>query len=494
LSPKHAEKPTPESLVFASATTVARIISRGDVTSLELTKTILRRIETYNPMLNAIITLLGKEALVAARKADEAVKRGEKLGLLHGVPVTVKDCLEIKGVRTTAGLKSLADYIPLCDSAPVERLRAAGAVILGHTNISEHAADWQSYNDLFGTTNNPWDKKLTPGGSTGGGAAALASGLTFLEVGSDIGGSIRVPAHFCGIYGLKPSLGVVSARGHVPPLPGSPVGEPVFNVAGPVARSADDLRLAMKVLGGADGEASKAFTWKLPAPRRSKLNKYRLGFVLDDPACRVSSEVKAPLSKMIEALKEEGVEAVEGWPTGIDPKRLFDDYRYIRYSSSAGFLRIEEISERLKAEKISDGSDAYVAAHAYASSVKEFQDALWRRVQTQEAWRVYFRGVDAFLIPPAFVPAFPHNHTTPMRSRILQTPDGLRRYEELRFWISFATLCGLPAAVAPIGSTPSGLPVGVQIIGPYLEDSTVIDIADKITQVVGGFKTPPDYA
>jgi amidase len=422
------------------------------------------------------------------------VKRGERLGLLHGVPVTVKDCLEMRGVRTTAGLKALADYIPQRDSAPVERLRAAGAVIIGHTNISENAADWQSYNDVFGTTNNPWDKRLTPGGSTGGGAAALTSGLTFLEVGSDIGGSIRVPAHFCGLYGLKPSLGVVSARGHVPPMPGSPVGEPVFNVAGPMARSAEDLRLAMEVLGGADGEAAKAFTWKLPAPRRVRLDEYRLGYVLDDPACRVSSEVKAPLAKMVVALKEEGVELAEGWPAGVDPKKLFEDYRYIRYASSAGALSGAQIYERLKAEKVSDGSDAYIAAHAYASSVKEFQDALWRRVQLQEAWREYFRDVDAFLIPPTFVPAFPHNHTKPMRSRVLQTPEGLRRYEELRFWISFATFCGLPAAVAPVGSTPGGLPVGVQIVGPFLEDATAIDVADRMSRAVGGFRVPPGYA
>jgi len=490
LSPK---KPTPESLVYASASTAAGAVSRGDVTSLELTKGILRRIEAYNPKINAIITLLEKGALAAAKKADEAVKKGENLGPLHGVPVTVKDCFEMKGVRTTAGLKSLADHIPEHDSAPVERLQSAGAVIIGHTNIPEMAADWQTHNTLFGAANNPWDLKLTPGGSTGGGAAALASGLTFLEVGSDVGGSIRVPSHFCGLYGHKPSIGTVSARGHIPPVPGSPVGEPAFSVAGPMARSADDLRLAMEVLGGADGEAAKAFTWRLPPPRRAKLAEYRLGYVIDDPLCRISSEVKAPLAKMVEALKEEGVELVEGWPSGVDPKRLFEDYRYIRYASGAGSLSGAQIYELLKTEKVSDGSDEYAAAHAYASSVKEFQDALWRRAQAQEAWREYFRGVDAFLIPPAFVPAFPHDHRTPLKSRVLQTPEGPRRYQELRFWISFATLCGLPTTVAPVGSTVGGLPVGVQIVGPYLEDATTIDVAGKMAKVIGGFRAPPGY-
>lgn len=494
LSPKkQAEKTTPEALVFASASTAARAVSRGEVTSLGLTKAILRRVEAYNPKLNAIITLLEKEALAAAKRADEAVRRGEDLGPLHGVPVTVKDCFEMKGVRTTAGITSLADYIPQQDSAPVERLRAAGAVIIGHTNIPVMAADWQSYNSLFGTTNNPWDLKLTPGGSTGGGAAALASGLTFLEVGSDVGGSIRVPAHFCGLFGHKPSIGAVSARGHVPPVPGSPVGEPAFSVAGPMARSADDLRLAMEILGGADGETAKAFTWRLLPPRRSKLTEYRLGYLIDDPLCRVSSEVKEPLTKMVEALKNAGVEVVEGWPNGIDPKRLFEDYRYIRYASGVASLSGTQIYELLKAERVSDGSDEYAAAHAYVSSVKEFQDALWRRAQAREAWREYFRGVDAFLMPPAFVPAFPHDHRTPLKSRVLQTPEGPRRYQELRFWISFATLCGLPATVAPVGSTVGGLPVGVQILGPYLEDATTIDVAGKLVEVIGGFKAPPGY-
>ncbi len=251
LSPEHTEKQMSESLVYASASTAARAVSCGEVTSQELTKTILRRVETYNPILNAIITILEKEALAAAKRADEAVKSGEKLGPLHGVPVTVKDCFEIKGTRTTAGSKSLADYVPERDSAPVERLRMAGAVIIGHTNTPEMAADWQTYNTLFGTTNNPWEieahtrglHRRRRSGTRCPASHSSKSGATSVD-------SIRVPSHFCGLYGHKPSIGTVSARGHVPPLPGSPVGEPVFSVAGPMARSADDLRLAMEILGG----------------------------------------------------------------------------------------------------------------------------------------------------------------------------------------------------------------------------------------------------
>jgi amidase len=491
LSPK---KVTPRALAFAPASEAAKAVARGDVTALDLMRATLERVERYNPKVNAIITLLAEEAIEAAEQADELAKTGEELGPLHGVPVTVKDCFEIKGVRTTAGSRAFVNHVSAYDSAPVERLKAAGAIIIGHTNVSEMAFDWQSYNDIFGTTNNPWNLALTPGGSTGGGAAALAAGLTFLEVGSDVGGSIRVPSHFCGLYGHKPSLGTVSARGHIPPAPGSPVGEPVFSVAGPMARSADDLLLALKILGGVDGEAAKAWSWTLPEPRKKKLDYYHIGYTLDDPTCRTSSEVKATLTKMIKMLKEVGVEVEEGCPGGVEPRRLFEDYRYIRYASSAGAHSEAEISALLKGESVDDGSDEYVAAHAYVSGVKEFQDALWRRVQAQEAWRDYFGAFDAFLTPVAFVPAFPHIHTMPMKNRVLQTSEGARRYEDLRFWISLATLCGLPATTAPVGFTAVGLPVGVQIIGAFLEDATTIDLAGKIGEVAGGFHAPPGYA
>lgn len=486
-------KVTAASLAFASASAAAKAVSRGDVTSLDLTRAILDRVEAYNPKLHAIATLTAMEAIAAARRADEESKGGEELGPLHGVPVTVKDCFEIKGVRTTAGSKTLASHVPARDSAPVKRLREAGAIIIGHTNTSELAFDWQSYNDLYGTSNNPWNLGLTPGGSTGGGAAALVAGLSFLEVGSDVGGSIRVPSHFCGLYGHKPSLGTVSARGHIPPVPGVPVGEPNFSVAGPMARSADDIMLAMKILGGPDGEEAKAYTWEMPEPRKKKLDYYSIGYVIDDPACRVTSEVRALLENMVETLKKAGVEIAEGWPKGIDPRRLFDDYRYIRFASSAASRSVAQIFDLLKAEKVNDGSDEYAAAHAYASSVKDFEDALWRRELAREAWRDYFGAFDAFLIPPAFVPAFPHDHRMPLKARVLNTPEGLRRYNELRFWISFATLCGLPATVAPVGLTAGGLPVGVQVVGPYLEDATTIDLAGSIGTQMGGFRAPPGY-
>jgi len=242
-------------LNFASALEAARAIRKRQVSSVELTQHILKRIDQHNPSLNAIITLVRDKALARARAADKAMAGGQCWGPLHGVPITIKDSFEIAGVRTAAGAPSLADYVPKEDAVAVSRLRAAGAVILGHTNVPTMLSDWQSYNKIFGTTNNPWDLKRTPGGSTGGGAAALAAGLSYLSVGSDIGGSIRVPAHFCGVYGHKPTLNVIPLRGHIPPPPGMrpfPLGD--LPVAGPLARSAADLQLALQVLGGPDTE------------------------------------------------------------------------------------------------------------------------------------------------------------------------------------------------------------------------------------------------
>ena len=291
-------------LDFASALAAARAIRRGEVSSVELTTRMLERIERFNPQLNAIVILTQNEALARARAADEARARDEWWGPFHGVPCTVKDTFETAGVRTTAGAPFLSHHVPAKDAAVVARLRAAGAVILGKTNVPLMAGDWQSYNAIFGTTNNPWDVTRTPGGSTGGGAAALAAGLTYLSVGSDIGGSIRVPAHFCGVYGHKPTLNVVPLRGHIPPPPGGPPSPPPsLPVAGPLARSASDLKAALEVLGGPDAEEATAYRWSLPPARGSRLSEYRMGVVLDDPLCPVSSDVGEVMAEAIEVLR-----------------------------------------------------------------------------------------------------------------------------------------------------------------------------------------------
>lgn len=481
-------------LVFSSASEAARAIRERRITSMELTEHILERIELYNARINAIVTLMREEALKRARAADEALRRVELWGPLHGVPITVKDCFEVSGVRTTAGSPSLKDHVPEHDAVAVARLRGAGAIILGHTNVPIMAGDWQSYNKVFGTTNNPWDLERTPGGSTGGGAAAVAAGLSFLSLGSDIGGSIRVPSHFCGVYGHKPTLNVVPLRGHIPPPPGSPPGPPPYlPVAGPLARSAEDLKIALEVLGGPDAEDAKAYKWTLPPARGASLSDYRLGYVLDHPACPVSSDIKRVMKAAVEALHGRVGVLEEGWPPGVDPVEQYTTYRFLLASNAAQSLIDDEYEEKRRQAQDQDGSYEPIIARAWTAPHKHFQAEDGKRMAARALWQEFFETHDAFLLPVSFLPAFPHDHSHPFWNRRLPTPEGPRRYEELLFWISFATLTGLPATVAPIGRTRDGLAVGIQIMGPYLEDATPIDVAAKMSEVTGGFRSPEGY-
>ncbi len=481
---------------FGTLTEAARAVRGGEISSLELTRHILGRIEQHNSALNAIVTLLKDEALERARAADEALARGAWWGPLHGVPITIKDALEIAGVRTTAGVPALSNHIPARDAAVVERLHRAGVVIVGNTNVSFMLRDWQSYNDIHGTTNNPWDLERTPGGSTGGGAAALAAGLSFLSVGSDIGGSVRIPAHFSGVYGHKPTLKLIPPRGHSPPLPGgppSPIGRLNLNVVGPLARSASDLKVALAILGGPDREEAIAYRWSLPPARRTRFSDYRIGFVMDSPSHPVSSDAKAVLMEAIEALRRAGVHLEEGWPADLDPGAQYDTYRYLLFATGASSVSDEQMEELRQRAQRQDGSRAAIEALSRSAPHRYYQAADNARMAARAAWQEYFRTHDAFLMPTAIVPAFHHDHRE-RSQRVITTPDGPRAYDDVMYWISFATLAGLPATSAPVGRTRAGLPVGMQIMGPYLEDATPIDIAGRMADVVGGFQPPPDFS
>src|SRR5262249_44152494 len=281
---------------------------------------------------NAVVTREEEGARARAKAADEAAARGEWWGPFHGVPCTVKDTFETKGVRTTAGAPFLAKYVPKQDALVVERLRAAGAVIVGKTNTPFMAGDGQTFNDVFGTTNNPYDPGRTPGGSSGGSAAALAAGLTYLCVGSDIAGSIRAPAHCCGVYGHKPSLNVIPTRGHIPPPPGGPPRPPSdLGVAGPLARSAADLKAAVAALGGPDRDEAVAYRWSLPPARGTRLTDYHLGYVLDDPVCPVTTEVGEVLEEVIKALGKAGgrVRRGSGARRGPAPQQELPGVRFL---------------------------------------------------------------------------------------------------------------------------------------------------------------------
>jgi amidase len=293
-------------LGFRSASDLLRALTQREISSRELLEHYLARVERWNPGLRAIVTLDADRALRRADEADAARGRGEIRGPLHGLPISVKDCFETKGLRTTAGSPRLAEHVPTADAAAVARLEAAGAIVFAKTNTPPLAMDWQTYNPLFGTTCNPWDASRTPGGSSGGSAAAIAAGLTGLELGSDIGGSIRVPAGWCGIFGHKPSWGIVPQRGHIPGWPGS-LREDDINVVGPLARSAEDLALALRVLAGPLPDRARAWKLELPPPRRGALREFRVAAWLDDPAGPVDDAVRERLAAAVAALRGAGV-------------------------------------------------------------------------------------------------------------------------------------------------------------------------------------------
>lgn len=479
---------------FGTASEAIRAIRSGAISSRELVEHTYKRIKQFNPKVNAFITLLEEPALAQARQADEALARRKSCGPLHGLPILIKDSFETAGIRTTSGSKTLENYIPKEDAVAVGRLRAAGGIIVGKTNLPEFAGDVQTYNQVAGTTNNPWDDRRTPGGSTGGGAAAIAAGFGVLELGSDIGGSIRTPCHFCGVYGHKTSLNIVPRAGHIPPPPGRVAPVIDLGVFGPLARSAQDLALELEIIAGPDSAKAVAYRWKLPPPRRSSLKQYRVGYVLDDPFCPLTPEVAEVHAQAIERLRWSHVELTEGWPAGVDPQKTCDNY----FLLLEAFFSTSTTEEQLTLCRNSLESPwAYYAKMRLQGATCSHRDWLaWSalRLKSRTAWQEYFQTHDAFLMPECFTAAFPHNHELSFYERTIPTSQGPRLYGDALRWISFATLAGCPATIAPIGRTKDGLPVGIQIVGPYLEDATPINLAGLMVDIVGGFEPPPGFS
>jgi amidase len=452
--------------LLQSATNAARMLRRKEISSRELTEMLLARIDSVNPALNAVVALRPEAALQEAAAADEANARSDAAGPLHGVPMTIKDSFNVAGLHTTWGNPAFKDFVADWDATVVQRLRRAGAIIIGKTNVAFMLGDFgQTANELYGVTNNPWDTTRTPGGSSGGTAAALAAGMTFLEYGSDLVGSIRIPASFCGIYGLKPSVGIVPLTGFQPPgPPAGPSDMMYMSAVGPLGRSAHDLRAALSVTGGPEDQAAKAYTWTLSPSRHTRLEDFRVGVVLDHEQSPVSNEVAGPLSNAVDTLAQAGATVVEGWPDGVDPVQDYESFGFhVRL-----FFAFQQPDEDF-------------------ATLSEVVDHENRRMAARTAWSRYFNEIDVFLCPVNFTPAFPHD-ARPFEQRTITTPDGERPYNDQAFWVSHASLPGLPAVAAPIGLTPGGLPVGAQILGPLYEDDTAITFAELSGDVIGGYE------
>ena len=481
---------------YRSAGELSRSLQKKEVSALELTDQFIARIETLDRDINAVPVRDFARAREAAKAADAALARGERLPLL-GVPVTVKESYRIAGLPTTWGIPAFKDFVAEEDALAVTRLKGAGAVILGTTNVPLGLGDWQSYNDIYGTTNNPWDKTRTPGGSSGGSSAALAAGFGPLSLGSDIGGSLRVPAHFCGVCAHKPTHGLVASRGQLPPgLPALP-GAVDLAVIGPMACCVDDLVLALDVIAGPDEAADgRAYRLSLPPARHEKLSDYRVLFIAEHPLLPTSAAVGASLDRLSKRLTAAGAEVKRETPLLPDLAGSARLYVKLLNAILSGRLPDDQYKKiQTAVEKIpaADQSLAAELARGALLSHREWLRADFERQGLKQRWRALFRDFDVVICPPAATPAFPHDHSPDQDSRKI-TVDG-KEYPYLHqlVWADPATTCGLPATVIPIGVT-EGLPSGAQIIGPEFEDRTPLAFARLIEREFGAFAPPPGYA
>ncbi len=482
-------------LAFRTALDLAAAIRRREIGSRELLEHYLARFERLNPMINAVVTLDAEHARQRADEADRALARGEAHGPLHGVPMTIKDTFETAGIRTTAGAPMLSRHVPSRDAAAVARLVAAGAIVFGKTNAPLFAGDLQSYNAIFGTTNNPWDPERSPGGSSGGAAAALAAGLTALELGSDLGGSIRNPAHYCGVYGHKPSYGVVPMRGHIPGPPGTLV-DADLGVAGPLARDAGDLEAALDVLAGPDEARAVAWKLALPPARRHALRDYRVVAWLDDPAAAIDAELREVFESVAERLRRAGVLVDDRVRPVADLREVQRNYQKLMWPIVASGLSEDQFAGYVRtAESASPDDSSREALFARGATIRH-RDWLhideWR-ARYRAGWAELFRDFDVVLCPIMPTAALPHDHREPAAARTIVVNGEPRAYWDQLIWAAAITTAYLPATVAPVGRTGSGLPAGLQIVAPYLEDRTSIDFARRLADVAGGFEPPPGF-
>jgi amidase len=480
-------------LPFRSATELAAEIRAKRVGCRELLELYVARVERYNPALNAIIAFDLAAARKRADEADAALARGEIWGPLHGVPMTIKESFDAVGMPTTWGLPELKDNIAAHDALAVARFRAAGAVLFGKSNVPVLLADWQSYNPVYGTTNNPWDVSRTPGGSSGGSAAALAAGLTGIEAGSDIGSSIRNPAHYCGVFGHKPTYGICPPRGQA--LPGN-VAASDISVIGPLARSAADLELALGVMAGPDDIDAAGWRLELPPPRRQLLSEFRVALMLSDPVSEVDQAVQTRLQALADFLGREGAQVNDRARPDLDSAEVQRLYIQLLRAATSGRQSDAMFLNNLEAaRKVGPDDESYYARMVRANvlSHRDWLAANEQRHRMRLKWAAFFRDYDLLLCPAAASAAFPHDQVGERHERTIVVNNKRVPTTDQLFWAGHSCLFYLPATVAPIGLTADGLPVGVQIVGPQYGDFSCIHFARLLEQDFARFTPPPGY-
>ena len=475
---------------FRSAAALTAEIRDRRVGCLELLEHFIARVERFNPDLNAIVVLDLDRARERARAADAALARGEVWGPLHGLPMTVKDSYDVEGLPTTWGVPDLRDNVAGTNAVAVDRLVGAGAVIFGKTNVPFNLADFQTYNDIHGTTNNPWDLALVPGGSSGGSAAALAAGLTGLEAGSDIGGSIRNPAHYCGVYGHKSTWGALPPRGHARPGVLAPTD---ISVIGPLGRDAEDLALAVDVMAGPDRIEANGWRLDLPRPAGKGPGDWRIAVWADDDFCPVDRAVRSAVLRAADAFRDAGSAVDFEARPGFEPAEADEVYMGLLQSALSARHTDEEFRRSLERIARLGDEDSPRARRLRAAAMhhRDWVRTHERRTRLRWAWRELFDRFDALLCPIACIPAFPHDQQRDMDARRIVVNGESRAYWDQLFWAGLTCVALLPATVAPAVS--EGLPIGVQIVGPEGGDHATIEIARQLGDLIGGFRPPPGY-
>ena len=439
----------------------ADLIRRGEISSRELTTHFIERIERLDDEINAVVTRDFETALAESDAADASQQKGQSLGVLHGVPVTVKDALQTKNLKSTGGATELRENIPSQDAAAVASIRREGAIVMGKTNLPRWSGDIQAYNDIFGTTNNPWDISRGPGGSSGGAAAAVAMGFTSFEIGTDIGGSIRFPAAFNGVWGHKPSFGVIPTTGYLDHVEGG-LNEADINVFGPITRSIEDLKLLLTVMK----RNSPPWVANLGAAP-TDLRDLKIGAWLDDEFCPVDIEVREQLEKVVDALEKDGISVDRSAHPEIDP-------------DEAAMLGLWLVQRAISQSTDSDGPGHRIWLDRHA-----------RREELRLKWAQFFNKYDAVIMPVCFVPPFEHQQQGDFGSRTLTCNGEERPYIDVVKWTTMVGMAYLPSTVPPIGLGLSGMPIGCQVVGPYGGDQLTIALAGRIGDLMGGYQPPP---
>ena len=485
-----------EQPVFSTASQLAQAIQSGDISSLDVIEAHLAQIAKHNPKLNAIVTLDTERARRQAREADAALARGESWGPLHGVPFTAKDFYETAGLRTTAGFKGLANHIPVRDATAVARMRQAGAILLGKTNMPPLGQDVQTNSPLLGIGNNPWDLGRTPGGSTGGGAAAVAAGFTPIELGSDGNGSIRIPAHYCGVYGFKPTEYRVPGTGHLTDLPGKPHAFRHLACFGPLARSVDDLKLVFSVIAGPDGHDFLVPPVPLTPASAKPLENLRLAWTSDVGGLAVTADTSRLLASLIARLAERGCKTEErALPFDLDAAWRIGGALTTAMAVPVVPAPLRWLGATLYPLMFPNQPFHAGMAKGLRMGISGYMKTLTERETFIAAMEDMFDHCDALICPVASTPAFTHRRAAVKAPGKAIDVDG----KKMPYWMatvyhtSIFNLTGHPVVVIPLGLSEDGLPIGVQVVGRRWHDMEILDIAGKLAEVLGPPPVPPGY-